>query len=289
MPRRPGGPVKEQVPDHPCDGKGAPGDPRPAGEIRSKSNALFKDLKKLARSSRERRQRGLFLLEGARLVETYRRFYGDPELTVINASTVADGRVGPGSGEGSRQVIFSEDLVRQVTTLSTPPALMAVATRRSPPDAAGGDALFLEEIQDPGNVGMMLRSAAGAGVRRVCLSRGCADPWSPKCLRSGMGAHFALSIEEESALPGEARRFGGTVIALVPGARQTIYEVDLTGETAFAVGSEGRGLTPALKESASRTVSIPMPGWEESLNAAAAATICLYEMVRQRTAATGSS
>lgn len=257
---------------------------RPPGGIRSKSNATFKDLKKLVRSPRERRRRGLLFLEGARLVETYRRFCGEPELTVINASASAPGSVDPEGEEGGRRIVLAEDLVSQLSTLSSPPAVMAVATRRSPRPPAGGDALFLEAIQDPGNVGMMLRSAAGAGVRRVCLSRGCADPWSPKCLRSGMGAHFALSIEEESELPGEALRFGGTVIALAPGSRRSIYEEDLTGDTAFAVGSEGSGLTAALKGAASRTVSIPMPGWEESLNAAAAATICLYEMVRQRSA-----
>ncbi|MFC1657108.1 TrmH family RNA methyltransferase [Candidatus Moduliflexota bacterium] len=257
---------------------------RPSKEIRSKSNAAFKDLKKLAHSSRERRQRGLVFLEGSRLVETYRRLCGDPELTVVNASAAPAGSFDSGGRGGVRRVVLSEDLVRQVTTLSSPPAVMAVASRPGPRSAAGGDALFLEGIQDPGNVGMVLRSAAGAGVKRVCLSRGCADPWSPKCLRSGMGAHFALSIEEESDLPGEAGRFGGAVIALVPGSRRSLYQEDLTGEIAFAVGSEGSGLTAALKGSASRAVSIPMPGWEESLNAAAAATICLYEMVRQRTA-----
>lgn len=258
---------------------------RPSRGIRSKSNATFKDLKKLARSSRERRKRGLLFLEGQRLVETYRRFCGEPELTVISASSPAAGKVDPGREEGGKQVVFSEELFGQVSTLASPPALMAVASRPGPRALAGGDALFLEDIQDPGNVGTVLRSAAGAGVRRVCLSRGCADPWSPKCLRSGMGAHFALSIEEESELPGEARRFGGRIIALVPGSRQTIYEEDLTGEVAFAVGSEGSGLTEGLKEAASEKVSIPMPGWEESLNAAAAATICLFEMVRQRAAA----
>lgn len=284
MPRRPGVTGKGRIPEFRGGRQANMSLLRPSRVIRSKSNSAFKDLKKLSHSSRERRQRGLVFLEGARLVETYRRLCGDPELTVVNASAGPGGRVDSGERGGVRRVVLSEDLVRQVTTLSSPPAVMAVASRPGPRSVAGGDALFLEGIQDPGNVGMVLRSAAGAGVRRVCLSRGCADPWSPKCLRSGMGAHFTLSIEEESDLPGEAGRFGGAVIALVPGSLHSLYEEDLTGEIAFAVGSEGSGLTAALKGAASRAVSIPMPGWEESLNAAAAATICLYEMVRQRAA-----
>jgi TrmH family RNA methyltransferase len=143
-------------------------------------------------------------------------------------------------------------------------------------------ALLLEDIQDPGNLGSMLRSAAAAGCDAVFLSTGCADAWSPKVLRAAMGGHFVLNIHERQDLPGVANAFPGTLLAASLQAKRSLYDCDLRGNIAFLVGNEGAGLSAGLLDMATQTVAIPMPGKIESLNAAAATAICLFEAVRQR-------
>jgi TrmH family RNA methyltransferase len=141
--------------------------------------------------------------------------------------------------------------------------------------------VLLEDIQDPGNLGAILRSAAAAGVQTIYLSKHCADVWSPKVLRAGMGAHFVLSIQENADLPQVAQGLPGMLIAMSLDADQSLFDLQLTGPVAFAVGNEGVGLSTELAQMATQRVKIPMPGAVESLNAAAAAAVCLFERVRQ--------
>ena len=144
--------------------------------------------------------------------------------------------------------------------------------------------LLLEDVQDPGNVGSILRSAAAAGVAQVYTSAGCAFAWSPKVLRAGQGGHFHLDIFENVDLAAWARNFHGKTVAAVAGKGDPLFDSDLRGPVAVAIGNEGGGLSAALRAAATRQVTIPMPGGFESLNAAAAAAICLFECVRQRAA-----
>ena len=141
--------------------------------------------------------------------------------------------------------------------------------------------VLLEAIQDPGNLGAMLRTAAAAGVDAVYLSKGCAEVWSPKALRAGMGAQFALALHEHADLTLIARELK-SLIATSLDAQQSLYDLDLSGPVAFVFGNEGAGLSPALLDTATHQVKIPMPGKVESLNVAAAAAVCLFECVRQR-------
>jgi len=135
-----------------------------------------------------------------------------------------------------------------------------------------GSSVFLEGIQDAGNVGAIIRSAAAFGIGSVTLDRQCADPWSPKVLRAGMGGHFAIGIRQVDDLVaaiGSAR-----LICTVVHGGQPLREANLSG--AWAFGAEGAGLSPQLLAKAAERVTIPMAGGE-SLNVAAAAAICLYE------------
>jgi TrmH family RNA methyltransferase len=141
---------------------------------------------------------------------------------------------------------------------------------------------MLEDIQDPGNIGSILRSAAAAAVTEVYLSSGCVHAWSPRVLRAGMGAHFALRIHEGIDLMTLIERYPGTVIAAAGDAVRSVYSVDLRGNVALLFGNEGAGLSPRLRAAAHLQVSIPMPGTTESLNVAAAAAVCLFERVRQQ-------
>jgi TrmH family RNA methyltransferase len=145
-------------------------------------------------------------------------------------------------------------------------------------------ALLLENIQDPGNLGGMLRSAAAAGVEVAYLSKGCADAWSPKTLRGGQGAHFVLPIVEHADLTQVINDFKGqTLAADMQG--ESLYTLDLTGAVAFVIGNEGAGLSNDIMTAADKSISIPMAGNQygkvESLNAAAAAAVCLFERARQ--------
>lgn len=135
-----------------------------------------------------------------------------------------------------------------------------------------GPTVFLEGIQDAGNVGAIIRSAAAFGVGAITLDRQCADPWSAKVLRAGMGGHFALSIRQVDDLV--AAVAGVRLICTVVHGGQPLREANLSGGWAF--GAEGAGLSPALLAKAAQRVTIPMAGGE-SLNVAAAAAICLYE------------
>jgi len=135
-----------------------------------------------------------------------------------------------------------------------------------------GSSVFLEGIQDAGNVGAIIRSAAAFGIATVTLDRQCADPWSPKVLRAGMGGHFAICIRQVDDLVaaiGSAR-----LICTVVHGGQPLREANLSG--AWAFGAEGAGLSPQVLAKAAERVTIPMAGGE-SLNVAAAAAICLYE------------
>jgi TrmH family RNA methyltransferase len=142
--------------------------------------------------------------------------------------------------------------------------------------------VMLEDLQDPGNLGSILRSCAAAGVTHVLLSKGSVRAWSPRVLRAGMGAHFMLDIHEDTDLGAAARDFPGTLLATRPRAPRTVFDTDLTGKVGFMFGNEGAGLSAALLGSAHAVISIPLPGRAESLNVAAAAAVCLFERVRQR-------
>ena len=141
-------------------------------------------------------------------------------------------------------------------------------------------ALMLEDIQDPGNLGSMIRTALGAGVQAIYLSKGCTDAWSPKALRGGQGAQFYVPIIEGVDIVSAMQNFAGNTYATTM-AGESLYMQDLTQPSAFVIGNEGAGLSNKAMETASHQISIPMNKNLESLNAAAATAVCLFERARQ--------
>ncbi len=182
------------------------------------------------------------------------------------------------------QTQLDDALFAQLSELKTPNGLLALIDIPLPKveTAHSQFALLLEDIQDPGNLGSILRSAAAAGCDAVFLSQGCADAWSPKVLRAGMGGHFALSLHEAADLLQIATDFTGKLLAASLQAEKSLYDCNLRGKLAFAIGNEGAGLSQALLDKAQQHFIIPMPGKVESLNAAAASAVCLFEAVRQK-------
>ena len=124
--------------------------------------------------------------------------------------------------------------------------------------------------------------AAAAGIQEAWLSTDCADPWSPKVLRAGMGAHFVLTVRAHADLVECLSAFQGTVLATALDGATDLYDLDLRGPSAWVFGSEGAGVSSPVMSIATQKVLIPMPGAVESLNVGAAAAVCLFEQVRQR-------
>ncbi|HAF44026.1 MAG TPA: RNA methyltransferase [Gallionellaceae bacterium] len=254
--------------------------------ISSRDNPFFKSLQKLSSSARERSEAGQTLLDGAHLLRAYLDAGSKPIHLLINEAALQDAEIVAllDSCADVPQTQFDDALFAQLTELKTPNGLLAlVDIPAAKVDAAHSQfALLLEDIQDPGNLGSILRSAAAAGCDAVFLSQGCADAWSPKVLRAGMGGQFVLSISESADLLKVAAGFAGKVLASSLQADKSLYDSNLRGKLAFAIGNEGAGLSQALQEAAQQHFIIPMPGKVESLNAAAATAVCLFEAVRQR-------
>lgn len=146
-----------------------------------------------------------------------------------------------------------------------------------------GSAVFLEGVQDASNVGAIVRTAAAFGVVRIVLDRKCADPWSPKVLRAGMGGHFRLAVEQADDLLVALASFSGTLVATVARGGRPPGEVDAQ-RAGWLFGGEGAGLSEAALGHAHDRVTIPMSAGAESLNVAAAAAVVLYEAFSRRAA-----
>ncbi|OFZ67979.1 MAG: rRNA methyltransferase [Betaproteobacteria bacterium RBG_16_56_24] len=254
--------------------------------IRSSDNPFFKELVKLAGSARQRGKEKLTLLDGAHLLAAYLDAGMLPQHILLNESASRDDEITALLKRANDVPVTQLDdkLFAELSELKTPAGILALIEIAQPavPVVAACFALLLEGIQDPGNLGSMLRSAAAAGCDAVFLSQGCADAWSPKVLRAAMGGHFALNIHEQQDLPSVVRAFAGMLLATSLRATHSLYDCDLRGKVAFLIGNEGAGLSPGLLKLATQQITIPMPGKAESLNAAAAAAICLFEAVRQR-------
>ena len=255
-------------------------------QISSADNPGFKSLLKLAHSSRARKEQGCSLLDGIHLVAAYQQHVGAPEQIVVSRSGLDNPEIQSllKALAPRAPMVLSDALFKQLSTVETPTGVLAaVATPRPRAAPVNIEAcVMLEDIQDPGNLGSILRSAAAAGMRQVFLSAHCVHAWSPRVLRAGMGAHFMTAIHEQCDLIELARGFKGRVIATSHRARASIFDADLSGEIALVFGNEGAGVSRALAQAAHAVVAIPMRGKVESLNIAAAAAICLFERVRQR-------
>lgn len=253
-------------------------------QITSADNPQFKQLKKIAGSARERRKTGQTLLDGVHLLTALADAGHQPKLIVLRSGA-----------EGAEEIalclerftdvplaVLSLKLFDALSPVETPVGILGLIDTPPPTEQTYHSAVLLEHIQDPGNLGGILRTAAAAGINAAFLSAGCAEAWSPKALRAGMGAQFAIAIHEHRDLVHCAKSFD-SVIATALAGEKSIYDLDLAGSVAFVFGNEGAGLSPALTRCATHLARIPMPGKIESLNVAAAAAVCLFERVRQLT------
>jgi len=265
--------------------------------IASRANPQFKLLKLLSSSGKERRRQGKTVLDGPHLVASYIDHGGVPELVAVDEEALGRAEIAALIARVERTPIlsFPTALFAQLAPVEHPVGILAVAPIPIPERRAGLGpcVVLLDGVQDPGNVGTIIRTAAAAGAGDVLLSAGCADPWSPRTLRAAMGAHFALTIRASVEPASALRDFTGKMIATVARGGVLPQSVDLAGPVAFVFGSEGAGLSRAWSDGGEIdvtdviAVTIPMAPGIESLNVAAAAAVLLFERVRQRTVTPG--
>ena len=254
--------------------------------VSSRDNPAFKTLRGLAADARERRRQGLTLLEGSHLVAAYRDKVGPPQRLIISEHGAALPEIAAlqATLAGVDTLLLKDSLMRELSGVVTPTGIMALIAIPAQPEMSSSPAscVLLDGLQDPGNVGSILRTAAAAGVRDVFLGPGCVGAWAPRVLRAAQGAHFDLSIREHADLAGLMADFSGTTLAATAHGGEPLFQLDLTGRLAWLFGNEGAGISPQLEPRAQLRAAIPMASGSESLNVAAAAAICLFEEVRQK-------
>lgn len=258
--------------------------------ITSRDNPVFKRLKKLAESARARRDARMTLLDSEHLIDAYLDAGGQPHTLLRAASSPAERTTGLAARcRTAKHLVLPDALFAELTPVASPTGVLAEAAWLEPPAINTTPlVIVLEHIQDPGNLGAMLRTGAAAGATLAVLSENCHDAWSPKSLRGGQGAQFVLPLLIDVDLSAWLNGFAGASVALTldetSGAQQDFYRMDFTGPIAFIVGNEGAGLSASVMQAASTRARILMPGKIESLNAAAALAVATFEAVRQRAA-----
>jgi TrmH family RNA methyltransferase len=254
--------------------------------ITSSHNPKIQQVRALIGRKGARDEARAFVVEGVRLVEEALASGWRPELVLYSRDVSERGRTVVAGFE--RQGVALEEVDPRIfdsfSDTETSQGLLAVLPQRAlalPPDL--NFVLVADQVRDPGNLGTLLRTAAAAGVQAILLAPGTADAYAPKVLRAGMGAHFRLplaSLEWDEIVKICKPRLN--IYLAEAGAGTPCWQLDLRKPVALVVGGEADGASPAARQAADGLITIPMPGKSESLNAAVAASILLFEIVRQR-------
>jgi TrmH family RNA methyltransferase len=253
--------------------------------ITSRDNALLVRSRKLARHSGDYRKQGQVLLEGEHLCQAWaERGPAQALHAVVAESAWEEGRFVELADAAAATAIVADAAMAELGTLETPaPIVFVVPLPAQPAIRAGAPSVVLDRIQDAGNAGSILRSAAAFGFAQVIAVRGSVALWSPKVLRAGMGAHFGLGLVEGVDEP-DLEALGVPCLGTGSHVPRSLAEVALPWPAAWIFGNEGEGMSSSLAGRCAMLLRIPQPGGEESLNVAVAAAVCLYESVRQRQA-----
>ncbi|MCL2644226.1 MAG: RNA methyltransferase [Betaproteobacteria bacterium] len=257
--------------------------------LSSRDNPRIKLFASLASMPRERRKCGQALLDGTHLIGCAL----DAGVDLLDVCVSESGCDNPEIlalldrlPAGGGLLCVPDALFAYLSPVETPTGIIARISL-APPDSQEEveheTIIVLDGIQDPGNLGSILRTAVAAGIRLAWLTPGCAQAWSPKALRAGMGAHFCLRIHERVDVLAGLTSYQGKVVAAGVGEESRMFfDADLIGPVAWLFGAEGQGISPALLARADEILRIPMMEGIESLNVGAAVAVCLFEQMRQR-------
>ncbi len=249
--------------------------------ISSKSNAKIKNVKKLLSSAKERRLQGVLVIEGLRLVRET-----SPEMCEQLFLSESLSKVGEFDTSLYKNVeIVSDEVFRSLSDTVTPQGVLAVVkqpswTLEQLSFENGCRLLLLDDIQDPGNLGTILRTAEAAGVDMVIMSEGCADIFNPKVIRSTMGSIFRLPFVTDDLVSviEMLKTEGVTVYGAALEGSSDYRKVEFSEKTAIVIGNEGNGISGNVLNAVNEKIRIPMKGQIESLNAAVSAAILLYHI-----------
>ncbi|MCQ2492783.1 MAG: RNA methyltransferase [Lachnospiraceae bacterium] len=253
--------------------------------IESKANQQIKNVLKLKTKARERKKQKVFLIEGIRM------FMETPADRVVKAYATADFYNQHSElFKGMEYELVTDSIFKEISDTVTPQGVLAIIKQ---PEWKLKDILsmdenpcliLLENLQDPGNLGTIIRTSEGAGVTGIIMSKDTVDIYNPKVIRSTMGSIYRVPfvyVENLKAVVEELPNYGiHSYAARLDG--ENVYESDFRDGTAFLIGNEGNGLTDEISEMSERYIKIPMHGKVESLNAAIASTVLMYEAMRQR-------
>ena len=243
--------------------------------ISSAANPLLKDLRRLAQDSTAYRKQGRIWLEGDHLCSAALARGVQPAIAVFSESAWR-AQAAQWVGLHGRIVHLPDTLFASISALESPGHMgFVIELPQAPAIDADAPSVVLDRVQDAGNVGSILRSAAAFGFRQVLALKGTAALWSPKVLRAGMGSHFALSLIEGVNIP-DLEKLAVPLVATSSHRGEFLHEAKLPWPCGWMLGHEGQGVSAELEARAALSVKIMQPGGEESLNVAEAAAICLH-------------
>ncbi|UXH77037.1 TrmH family RNA methyltransferase [Roseateles amylovorans] len=252
--------------------------------ISSRDNPHLQRLRKLAQDGSAYRKLDGVWLEGDHLARAAVQRGLRPALALITDVAAQDDALHALADQAPRVLVVPAALFKTVSGLESPAQIgFELGLPSMPTIDPLADSVVLDRLQDAGNVGTILRSAAALGFRQVLALKGTAALWSPKVLRAGMGAHFGLRLIE-GLQESDLAALRVPLLATSSHADALLHEADLPQPCAWVLGHEGQGVSEALMRRCALRVGIPQPGGEESLNVASAASICLYESARRRLA-----
>ena len=256
--------------------------------ITSTSNARVKELVQLQKKSKVRNEQGVFLVEG---VKMYQEIPQEQLVKVYVSETFADKQKEEINRLKDRRKLeyLSDHVFQYVSDTKTPQGILCVVRQSTYCledilEAEDAHLLVLDNLQDPGNLGTILRTAEGAGVTGIIISKESVDIYNPKVIRSTMGAIFRVPFVIADSLPEVIFQLKQNGVSVYAGHLKgdVFYKQDYRDGSAFLIGNEGNGLTDEITALADHKIKIPMKGKVESLNAAVSATILMYETMRQR-------
>ncbi len=249
--------------------------------ISSRENPVYKRVARLAAGKRD----GGLLLEGIHLCQEWLRHKGLPQLALFDAGRLEHPELQALMRllNPAQCLIVDSSLVRKLSGVPEGQGALFVVDEPQPqvPATIRRNCLWLDRVQDPGNLGTLLRTAAAVGMQQAYLSTGTAGAWSAKVLRSAQGAHFAMEIFERQDLAQLRHKLAIPLIATALEQASSLYAERLPRDCAWLVGNEGQGVGAELLAVSDRRVFIPQESGVESLNVAVAAAICLFEQRRQ--------